>query len=250
MRSPDAGRLVGIGNLRSNELANFRPGNRKATAKVVTAPATTAVISARKYRCYRFTEKLWSVWSPRGLVASAPYKSFIVAVTAAATSSIWTVFSPATVGNDHLCPSEEALNKRSSDTTGMNTTAISRYRPHVSVLLPPREMKIKEKAQTSRVLMMERVTSSFFSPMAAAIALIGAALLSSHGVSASSTAGETCTGVTLYYTELELEASPRPDTSTEAVAVGIDGTIIASQVRLPFSHYYIILNTKIGEWGG
>ena len=246
MRSPDSGRLVGIGNLRSNELANFRPSNRKATEKVVTALVTTAVNFARKYRCRCFTEELWSVWSPQ-LVASARYKSFIVAVTAAATSSI---FSPASVGNDHMCSSEETLDKRSSDTAAINTTAVSRYRPHVSVLVLPREMKITEKVRASRVLMMKRGTSSFFLRMTTAIALIGAALLSSQGVGASSIAGETCAGVTLYYTDLELEASPRPDTSTEAVAVGIDGTIIASQVCLPFSHYYIILNTILGEWGG
>lgn len=93
--------------------------------------------------------------------------------------------------------------------------------------------------------MMKRGTSSFFSRMTAAIALIDAALLSSHDVGASSLAEETCTGVKLYYTELELEESPRPDTSTEAVAVGIDGTIIASQVGLYFSRtttLYLVQN--------
>lgn len=234
MRSPDSGRLVGAGNLRLDELANLRPNSRKATGKLVTAPTITAVISTRKYRCCRFIDELWSVLSPR-LVASARYKSF-VAVTAAATSSIWTTFSPASEGNDHLCSSDEALNERSSDAAAINTTAVSKYRPHVSVLVLPREIKIKEKARTLRVLKMKRRASSLFSRMTAAIALIGTALLSSHGVGASSIAEETCTGVTLYYTELELEASPRLDTSTEAVAVGIDGTVIASQVRLHFSH--------------
>lgn len=40
-----------------------------------------------------------------------------------------------------------------------------------------------------------------------------------------------CAGTTLFGTEAEIAESPRNDTSTEAVAVGIDGTGVASQVQ-------------------
>lgn len=44
---------------------------------------------------------------------------------------------------------------------------------------------------------------------------------------------EQCFDTALLGSVEGLAASPRADTSTEAVAVGIDGTVLASQVRSP-----------------
>ena len=68
------------------------------------------------------------------------------------------------------------------------------------------------------------------SAVAAAAAAVVAGFASAPiGVGAMTEA--QCVGAVLLGTEEELSASPRNDTSTEAAAAGVDGTVVASQVR-------------------
>lgn len=68
--------------------------------------------------------------------------------------------------------------------------------------------------------------------VAAAAAAAAMAGLASAPAGVGALMTETqCAGAVLFGTQEELAATPRADTSTEAVAAGIDGAVVASQVR-------------------
>ena len=71
---------------------------------------------------------------------------------------------------------------------------------------------------------------SVIASAAAAAAAVAGFASAPVGVGALMTETQ-CAGAVLFGTEEELAASPRADTSTEAVAAGIDGAVVASQVR-------------------
>ena len=213
---------------RSRRSSKLESSRRQHSRRAIKTSCTAApIVASKKRRRFRSTENL-----PKSGVALAVPVAFsvgIMEIRSRFPQSTRAKFLPSSTDNRQLEEDEDMI---SWDKIAIDYS-ISKSAMKTRACVGVRAVSIPERRSTPTRAQRRRRSSqrSLVRKGVGAMTLLGVCGAFFRGVGALVFEGH-CTEVTLFGTELELEVSPRVDTSIEAVAVGIDGTIVASQVSL------------------